>query len=483
MTICCGPRPQATPRTAESPKFSRPDEDADGAGSAAPAAVGKGFGRLLVRVVRAEGLMGMDISGVSVGKLSFDRTLDAYVTLRIDEDPLFGKTTVKWKSKGEAVWDERFEVNLKHPRAHLCLSVMDDDAVFRQDTTIALLRHCGYIEVPLFAMPRNRAVTGWFTLMHPDLWDSRPNPNSRGAQQDLAPPESVIAETPPAGRVKLELFLEATTFQEIRGNMREPPVFKEALPALNLPKFLDDIFEVKRLFLQQLILPPIAAISYALSWSNFLLGCVLTSWWVFLFFRPQFVCASVFFLVLLCFWHRKVEQSGGSSEQGTPTGSTGTPRTIQGALVKGGQILTTGAKGLKDSVAGKLAYIRRPGLQEFQQVLILFPSLKTTVRGLQPTVAKWRGALEKVEGIFYWGQGGPTRKLVGVIVTFLVLSLVFSQYTPIVTWYIALVGGTFVLAHNMVLVRLAIKLPRAVIATSTRPQVPFKGRAWFEATN
>merc|ERR1719382_1047452 len=109
---------------------------------------------------------------------------------------------------------------------------------------IGYTRSCGFVEVPLWVLPRQRPVSGWFALSHPDVGDSRDRLADRQVRQGSAEPREgegpgraaaqegqEVAPVPArAGRLRLELLLEATLAQEVSGHMRPAPRFVRSLP-------------------------------------------------------------------------------------------------------------------------------------------------------------------------------------------------------------------------------------------------------------
>lgn len=480
-----------------------------------------GFARLSVTVVKAQDLMGMDVAGLN-SDLSIHRTLDACVKLAINDKESFGQTKVVWKTKGDPFWDETFVTTLDHPKSYLCLSVWDDDSVFQQGTMLAYLRQCGFLEIPLSMLPRNKTVTGWFTLNHPMQADSGLNVEERQAKLHDAQGVDVDGDgeidEKPAGQVQLKLRLETTFKEEVKAHMTPAPKFETALPPLAVPQFLNDIFEIKRLLLNRLILAAVGSIMFAISWEKPAISATVLLWYMFLYFYPCYIWATVWFLLLLCFWHEIPEEkepedipptspssasiSGGV--KGVAQGFGGAVKTfvtkpIEGAkeggakgLVKGvGTGLVGGVKeaatgvatgvsniagGVKNTVGG----LHAPGLNEFQQILMLRPSLRDTVRGFQPTVGGVRGSLQKVDDLFYYGNVQTTKKIVKVVAGLMIASILFASWMSSISWYLFLLLGMAVISMKSSGFKLLLGVPLAVLAAKTRPQEAFQGCQWFE---
>uniref|UniRef100_A0A7S2VMA3 C2 domain-containing protein n=1 Tax=Zooxanthella nutricula TaxID=1333877 RepID=A0A7S2VMA3_9DINO len=506
MGFCCGARDAEETAHSKEAAHRHSQDRASGESANAgdqlarqlPLLDGNGAGatvRLTVRVVKAEGLLGMDIAGIDARNLSLARTLDALVSLTInDEEQPFGKTNVQWRSRGDPVWNEKFQVDIRHPRSYLCLSVLDDNPVFREGTALAWKQSCGFLEVPLWSLPRNRAVAGWFALNHPDIADNDSGLADR--QEQLARVQSEETAKPPesAGRVKLELLLEMSFTQEVRGYLTPAPTFQASPPPLDLPGLLEDISEVRRLIFERLVLPPISAVMYAISWENLALTFAVVSCYWFLFFRPRFLWATVLSVCLLCFWHDipeaqeevEVQEDVGGGRRSllrpVKTGIFLVDRVTKGVASVTNEVtrqVARGAGAIKDGVGdviGVFGQIRGPNLTELQNLLLVMPGLSLTFRHLQPRVTSVRSGLESLDNMFYWGEGSATASIVKAVTFALVASVICSSYMGALSWYLFLLGGTFMTLTDTPV----YKAPCAIMKASSRPQVPFKDCQWFE---
>lgn len=497
-----------------------------------------GFARLTVRVECGSGLRGMDISGIARGGL--EKTLDAYVTMAINDEEFFGRTEVKWRCRGSATWQESFRAEVAHPQSYLCVAIWDDDEVFQRDSAITHERLCGFLEVPLWSLPRNSPVDGWFSLHAPELKDE--SLGIQGRQTKLAMMREELEakqeekgeqrEQPePAGRVRLQLLLETTKMKEFKGYLKESPSFETTLPPLDLTQFLEDVQEAKRILLNRLIFALVGSVTYALSWQRPLLSLVVLCWYWFLFFKPRFLWATVWCLVLLCFWHEIPHEAGAADHprralSRSPTSKlnlvTGAFRGVSGAVwgvgdaaytvlarpleglsrggIKGwavgvkdgivegvgkaGAGVVDGVSDVADGVVGTFTGMRAPGINEFQQILTLMPSLKVLVRQYQPTLQNVRGQLESVDALFYWGRDlhgacRATKLAVRSAVVLLVLSLVFSRSLGSISWYLFLGMGSLVILLHAPGVRSSIGAALAAKAVLTRPAA-LEGCDWFE---
>jgi len=542
MVVCCGPRSakdqDVTPADVRGPaaanktKLATTAQD-DRRTSAVAGAGGfvAGEMRLRVRVIRAKGLMGMDISGINAMSMKLERTLDAYMEVRINDRDPFGKTAVKWKSKGDPEWNESFQTNVRHCNSFLCISALDDDNVFSQDMagSMALLRKCGSLEVPLWQMPTNHTVVGWFTLNHPELAEDAVGIEDRQAKLQKAKAKASSGEVvqdpdepESAGQVLLELRLEATAMQELRSSMEVPPFFKVELQPLDLQQVISDVMEAKRIFLDRLLFAAIGSISYALSWQDKRLSTIVLCWYWFLFFYPCFIWATVWVLVLLCFWHeipkeksdlpppsfKKKQQGlidGTVSGVGAVFGGVGgslysvLSKPIQGVrqggvkglavglkdgvvegAVKATTGVVTGVTGVAGGLVNTVTSVRAPGLQEFQQILMLKPTLRETVRRLQPTLNGVHSSLQAADDFFYWGSVQTTKKAVYALGGMLVSSLALCRYMGVLSWYGFLIGGSCVILAKAEAFRGFVGVTQASIGVLTRPKLPFVGCPWFE---
>eukprot|EP00928_Gymnodinium_smaydae_P032409 TRINITY_DN23483_c0_g1_i1.p1 TRINITY_DN23483_c0_g1~~TRINITY_DN23483_c0_g1_i1.p1 ORF type:complete len:550 (+),score=120.67 TRINITY_DN23483_c0_g1_i1:138-1787(+) len=465
------------------------------AGSPALAAAGgdgiPGFATLRVHVERAEDLMGMD-TRFSLRQLKVVKTLDAYVRLSINDEKQMGRTKVVWKSAGNPQWDEVFEGQVDHPKSYLCVFVCDDDDVFSQDSSASKLltwqRNCGFLEIPLWELPLNTTVTGWFSLDHPTIVDTGGKLADRQhLKQQREEASEADAEEESAGRIRLTLRLEAAPENEFWAYMQPAPSFEKSLPHLDVPQFIGDVQEIKRLLLERVLLPRFAAISYAISWENPALSTAILLWHWFLCYHTQYLCAS-FWLVLLMLFLRVDPRQRSSSQRGSlrhkksnlVTGLVGGTKSLLGgtASAVGGLVSKPlegvakgGVKGLahgvKDGVVGvgtgygkalvgavtevrggimgTVDLLRGPSLKEFQQILQLTPGLRDLVRGLQPTVAGIRASLESVDDMFYWGNRRTTATLSIMITVCFTFALLLPYLASIVSRYIFLVLGTLVI--------------------------------------
>jgi len=497
--------------------------------------------RLRVRIVRAQGLLGMDIAGMNMQSMSLQRTLDAYVTVGVNEEKeefektagRFGKTEVKWKSKGDPEWNENFETFVKHRQSYLCIKVWDDDQLLGQDATSLAQRQCGFLEVPLWLLPRNSTVAGWFTLHHPELADEASSLADRQAKveqqqhTDSGGEGAASDDAHSAGQVKLELFLEGTAMQEILSGMGPPPVFQASPPPLNLPQFIEDITEAKRIFLERLLLAAINAVKFSLSWENKALSFTVLCWYWFLFYWPCFIWSTVWVLVLLCFWHEmpkeskqqreatKKAQEADPNKQGLIGGTVSGLGAVVGGVggaaysvlskpvegvrqggvkglvvgVKDGVVqgvgkattgVVSGVSGIAGGFVGTISSVRAPGLMEFQQILTLKPALKTTLRGVQPTLRSVHLSLQAADDFFYWGDFETTKKAVKAVLGALVLSIVLCSYMAIASWYCFFVLGSVVIMANASFFQVFVAFAKAVVAVLTRPRAPFVGCNWFQ---
>lgn len=466
------------------------------------AAAERGQLKLVVKVDRAEGLMGVDVS--LNAKMMIERTVDPYVTLRVNQEPAFGKTEIKWKSKGDASWDQTFSASLPHPRSWLCLDIVDSDPVFR-DGPLALKRSVGFLEIPLWSMPRNKPVVGWFTLNHPETQDQdgTPEEKQKRAEERAEQERKAGHAQASAGRVRLELLLETTFSEEVKSYMGPAPTFQAALPPLNLPKFLEDVTHAKKLAVDRLALVAFASFKYAFSWENPLLSFGILCWYWFLFHFPRFTYPTLVAVLLLCFFfhpapEEKPAESSAAEAVEEPTeameGKSSVEKMamahfkkMQKDFKKGVEDIEKKAEGLKEQLSkGGL------GLQELQQVLLLRPDLRDQVRGLQKPATAARAGLEAVESIIYWGarRGSPkttsivVAALVGLLVASFVVSCYLDRLVGLATWWFFLILGSVAILANatafqQTVVR-GIKVGVAVLQTLARPPAPFPGYAWFE---
>jgi len=436
-------------------------------------------------------------------------------------------TTVKWKTKSDTTWGECFDVGVSHPESYLCIAVLDDDPLFRRDTDVAWKRRCGWLQIPLMSLPRNKEVAGWFTLNHPGKADQEGGwgDQQKRQAQDLTKggnDEDVKKkEGQDAGKVKLALRLDTTMLTEIRGKVRGPPTFEASLPQLNLPQFLEDVKAVKNILFGRLIMPPISSVLYALSWDDKLLSTALLLWWWFIFYHTRYLWASIWFLVALSFWHEipeqalarektevKASKSGifsgtfklvtnvgdavgnsllkpaqGAAKDGLRGFAVGLREGVVNAVAKTSDgVLAVGA-GVKDTVStvtDTVGSFGTPGLQTFQHILQVNPNLKNTICRYQPTVASTRASLQKVDNLFYWAVFETTKKAVNGIGVCFVLAVLFCGYMGAASWYCFFyLGSSVILAKCPAFKTLVVHIS-ATVAYFTRPKEAFKGCAWFE---
>jgi hypothetical protein len=321
-TWCCGERDSEKSPRVGTPDVSaaQPSHDQDGAklelkSLAARHSFSSGaYANLIVKVERAEGLMGMDIT-LNSSSLQLESTLDALVSMSVNHGDPFGETSTQWQSTGSPFWNEDFSVELRHPQSFLCLKVLDDDPVLRHNSALAHDRDCGWIEVPLAHLPRNVPVTGWFSLNHPELdredagkaQDASARSEKSADSSKQSPPHSA-RELRDAGRIKLHLLMQTSATREFFANIKPAPVFKALLPPLNVPLFLEDITEIKRLIVQRLIVPPISAFFYAISWEAPVLSLLMICWHIFVCYHKEYISASLWVVFALLFWHKIPEQ-------------------------------------------------------------------------------------------------------------------------------------------------------------------------------
>eukprot|EP00928_Gymnodinium_smaydae_P032410 TRINITY_DN23483_c0_g1_i2.p1 TRINITY_DN23483_c0_g1~~TRINITY_DN23483_c0_g1_i2.p1 ORF type:complete len:601 (+),score=116.42 TRINITY_DN23483_c0_g1_i2:70-1872(+) len=331
-------------------------------------------------------------------------------------------------------------------------------------------------------------VTGWFSLDHPTIVDTGGKLADRQhLKQQREEASEADAEEESAGRIRLTLRLEAAPENEFWAYMQPAPSFEKSLPHLDVPQFIGDVQEIKRLLLERVLLPRFAAISYAISWENPALSTAILLWHWFLCYHTQYLCAS-FWLVLLMLFLRVDPRQRSSSQRGSlrhkksnlVTGLVGGTKSLLGgtASAVGGLVSKPlegvakgGVKGLahgvKDGVVGvgtgygkalvgavtevrggimgTVDLLRGPSLKEFQQILQLTPGLRDLVRGLQPTVAGIRASLESVDDMFYWGNRRTTATLSIMITVCFTFALLLPYLASIVSRYIFLVLGTLVI--------------------------------------
>lgn len=558
MTLCCGPRDEQKPEDAEDSGIEgslagnekgkkdgkpgssvlkrrgskRDGESSSSTASSSRAGGSRAFGTLTVRVERGKDLMGMD-TNITVNGI--ETTLDAFVRLSLNGQEPFGKTDVQWRSKGDPEWGQSFTVDLPHPKSFLCVYVADDDPIFREGGLVSLNKNCGFIEIPLDKLPRNQKVKGWFVLNHPDQDQGTLGDRSAGAAEAAAVAAAAAAQDlpPAAGRIQLELTLETTAMEEFKSYMTEqPPVFEKSLPPLDVPGFIGDLQEVKRLILQRLVLAPIKAAVFAISWENPALSFGVLVWHWFICYFPRFIWSSIWLAVLLCFWHEIPEQKS----QDTPEGAEGEPearknlvtglfggaleaanrlgtgvkdmasKPVEGAktggltgLAKGmkdgalsgithtGSAVYSLGKGVHDGVRGTVdeigSSLHGPSLTEFQHILMLKPALRDMVRGQQPTVGNAHAQLRKVDDIFYWADALKTEKVVKGIAGVFVVSILFSGYSSVVSGYGYLILGTLVMISKAGVFKKVVRGITSAVAVKGRPKVAFKDIKWFEAVN
>lgn len=490
----------------------------------------KPFGTLHVKVLKGDGLLAMD-TRLNLRRMKFELTLDAFVRLSLNAEAPFGTTTVHWRSTGKAEWNEQFSVELLHPRSSLWIHVADDDPIFRKDSFVSFNRECGFIEIPLWELPRNQTVIGCFALNHPDLdhgaLTENQTQNMHAHEEDTN--SSAKLSQAAAGRIQLELMLETTMFNEFIGYFEhDPPAFESSLPNLDVPGFLEDICEVRRLICQRLILAPIRVILYAISWDNPLISASLLFWNWFLCYHPRFIWATILFVSLLCFWHEipeqksavKIDASQSKPRKSLVTGvlsgaftmvscvGTGVRdfavKPVHGVVSRGLRGLARGVKtgvistvvntgrgvyGLGENVvdgvvgtvqtAGQLA--QGPGLQEFQQLLQLKPALRDTVRWLQPIANNTANKLQQIDDFFFWADAQATGKAVTGIGASFVFCIIFSDYIKAISGYGYLAISTLVIMANARGFKKAVRAATSAMAVFTRPEVPFKARRWFKA--
>jgi hypothetical protein len=494
--------------------------------------------------------------------MSVESTLDAFVQLAVNDEKPFGETEVRWKSSGDAEWNQDLSVDLAHPKSYLVLFVCDDDPVLRKDSMFGYTRNCGFLEIPIWVLPRNEAVSGWFTLTHPDIGDAGDNIADRQAQakkDKTVKTNKSYTEQPGAdagggigeaggvsigaGRVRLRLLLETTLEEEIVGHMRPAPSFVQSLPALDTPGFFGDMGEVKRLLVQRLVLRPIFLALHAISWQNPALSSAVLCWHWILCYYPQFIWATIWLLLLLCFWHDIPPQEGeddgspvqttsgvfggtvaglnvlasetcaaatgvftkplegmkaGASDGMSQGGLAGIVKgTAMGAagLVKGTAegaigVVSHAGKGVigfgmnvGDGLLGTLQGLRTPGLDEFQHMLQLMPGLRDNVRRVQRPVTSARKALQKVDDLFYWKDAKLTQKAAGGVAVLLFLSVLLRRYMGVLSGYGWLIVGSLVVVAQASFFNTALKFLLAVVAVATKPKpnAPFVGFDFFQA--
>jgi len=338
-----------------------------------------------------------------------------------------------------------------------------------------------------------------------------------------------------AGRLRLELLLETTLAQEVAGHMRPAPQFARSLPALDLPSFLGHVGEVKRLLVERLLLRPLLVVLYAISWQSPALSAAVLCWHWLLCYRPRFIWATVWLLVLLCFWHeipqdgdgggaspslertgviggtgqglwsfglhayegtkavltrpleKAAEKSRGRGIVGAVVGGTaglfqGTAEGAVGFVTHTGQAVVGLGVGVGGGVIGTLSGLRSPGLAEFQHMIRISPALRDIVRSAQrPAQGAARG-LQAVDDLFYWKDAKLTGKLVGIAGILLLLSVILSGYMGVVSGYLWLALGSLILMAQASFFSTAVAFALAVVAVATKPKAaaPFSRYDFFD---
>jgi hypothetical protein len=407
-------------------------------------------------------------------------------------------------------------------------------------------------------------VTGWYTLYHPEaaedgmsLADRRkarkeaqakkkaeevkrsprrkttvghgqsPRLEKEKTKTTVDGADSDEEEEIPAGRVKLQLLLQTSATSEFFANLQPQPVFQESLPPLALPQFLEDISEIKRLVLERLILAPIKAFLFALSWENPILSTTLLCWHVFVCYHKMYISASLWIVFLLLFWHDIPKQqlldedTDGVDDDGKGNGVTFAHELSEG--MKGAFLkpmegakkdgFVGWARGMRQGFVGNVKHttaawgglanqakdvamqvkggfadtldglgVHGIGLQEFQHLLLVKPSLAETIRGFQPTVSSIRGSLQMVDDYFYWADVKTTATITGVAAGCLLISLVFKEYMKVISGYGYLYIGILVIVAKASFFKAIVAAIKSFIAVAFKSKVPFKGRKWFEAT-
>jgi len=569
--LCCwGPREHEIGDTPPSTNFAEvpgaqcqeePNDEMTLMKSSATTVSEGAYASLVVKVLCAEGLLGVD-PNFNFEKMVMESLQDPFVSLNINDDrEAFAKTTVKWKSNGNASWDEIFSTDLDNPQSFLCITVMDDDPIFGQDNVlVATGRSIGSLEIPLAEMPRNQLVTGWFKLHHPDVANSsmshadreqkveemRKQKSDKSGKSGETPSKKDNGETPrkkdngdceqtcsdedckdplDAGRVKLQLLLQTTLTKEFFARMKLAPKFKQSSPPLDLPGFLEDVSQVKRLIVQRLIVAPIMAFLYAISWENPLLSTALLCWHVFVCYHKQYISASLWVVLLLCFWHEIPKEKLQESDEPT------SPSNVVEGVLKGGDVFVNklgqgfksafakpmkGAKqdgiaglakgmqkgfrshikhttaawtdlagNVKSGVAGTLGEmgIHKLGLRDFQNILLVQPWLADVIRGLQPTAKTIHKSLDQVDGYFYWADFKTTCKIVGGVVFVLLISIVLKGYMGALSGYVYLIIGSLLILAKAKFFKGIVRAVQSFIALSLKPKAPYSKQDWFEAVD
>ncbi|CAK0849220.1 unnamed protein product [Prorocentrum cordatum] len=393
------------------------------AGSPALAGAPAPCARLVVKVQRGEGLLPMDTvlkpRGAAVGE-------------SVNEGKPFAETEVRWRSPGDPVWDQSFSVDILHPRQ----AVVD-----HPEQALA------FLGLTKGEWADGRPVAPAPARVPPRVCDDDP----------VLRKDSMFGHTRLADRRERQVPVEP---KEVAGHMRPAPQFARSLPALDLPSFLGHVGEVKRLLVERLLLRPLLVVLYAISWQSPALSAAVLCWHWLLCYRPRFIWATVWLLVLLCFWHeipqdgdgggaspslertgviggtgqglwsfglhayegtkavltrpleKAAEKSRGRGIVGAVVGGTaglfqGTAEGAVGFVTHTGQAVVGLGVGVGGGVIGTLSGLRSPGLAEFQHMIRISPALRDIVRSAQrPAQGAARG-LQAVDDLFYWKDKTP----------------------------------------------------------------------------
>jgi len=281
---------------------------------------------------------------------------------------------------------------------------------------------------------------------------------------------------------------------------------------------------VKRLIVARLIVRPIQVFMYAISWEDPRLSFGLLCWHIFVCYHKTFVSASLWIVLMLCFWHDIPEPVVEKEEELTRTEKKkGTGKFIS-QLAKGGQGmflkplegakkdgifgLATGVKkgiesnikhttsawqGMASDVKGVALDVQSGiggtlgglgvhgiGLSELQNVLLVKPSLAQTVRGLQPTAKNARNSLQGLDDKFYWADVEFTKKIVGALAACLLISVLFHNYMGVVSGYGWLIVGSLVILAKSKVFNAVIAAIKAFISVWVKKKAALAGHTWFE---